>query len=605
MTIYAGRIVDQTSASIEDFPSTLGQSVGAAAEQAFTDNPSKLLYDAEEVSRANTGDSLLGPLATGWNVRNYGKPKPEKVDRADAEEQVKSAGVKLDIPESGYSQAALDILIKRKRDEIQTADVLNRAPSSVVGSTSRFLARLAVGLTDPLNVASAFIPVVGEERAAAMIAKASGAFGRAGVRAGIGAAEGVVGQAVLEPLNQMTHSQLADDYTMADSLTNLAFGAAFGGGLHVGIGSLADHFKLPEAAAEAPSIKLSEPAEKSLRQIDVGKMSVEEFSQLYKDNPEVAKEIIASKFGDRPAVEDAPFAKGFNIESAHAQAVQELTPTFKAELLADAGNLADKGTVSALRAQIEPLAAELKSIQDNPEQAFKQYAKDLQAQGLSRKEAESQARKQLADRTTELQSQSDALSAKIDTNAKAEQAGQMARDIDKGNIPEQFQQRVTDRVNEIIGQKRLQEVLAPGSSARYAVAAVEPETRKAALSSAVAQMAQGRMPDVESIIRMDGSPESYAALKSASERINSPIPASAESVSANERIKSAPKSNKLVDAEAAESLAMEKLKAVQKNLEQGGITVDLSEMKPFDEAVKRSEDYGNAVRAAALCGLRS
>ena len=44
-----------------------------------------------------------------------------------------------------------------------------------------------VPLLDPLNIASAFVPVVGEARYANLLARAASPLGRAGVRAGVGA----------------------------------------------------------------------------------------------------------------------------------------------------------------------------------------------------------------------------------------------------------------------------------------------------------------------------------------------------------------------------------------------------------------------------------
>jgi len=60
---------------------------------------------------------------------------------------------------------------------------------------------------------------------------------RAAVRAGIGAIEGTAGAAMLEPATYALSRAEQRDYTMADSLANLAFGGIMGGGLHAGFGA--------------------------------------------------------------------------------------------------------------------------------------------------------------------------------------------------------------------------------------------------------------------------------------------------------------------------------------------------------------------------------
>jgi len=93
---------------------------------------------------------------------------------------------------------------------------------------------------DPLNIASAFIPVIGPARYTALIANASGGLARAGIRAGVGATEGAVGAALIEPFVLVGASREQADYTLADSLGNVFFGTVLGGGLHVGAGAFSD-----------------------------------------------------------------------------------------------------------------------------------------------------------------------------------------------------------------------------------------------------------------------------------------------------------------------------------------------------------------------------
>lgn len=200
------------------FEPGFGESMRAAVSSTFNENISTLGYDYLKNQSANNG---------------------LKMDKAEAEAMVKDAGVKLTIPDSGYTKEALGQLIQRQTDTMTRQSVMDRTPWSWLGSPARGTAMLLTGLTDPLNIASAFIPVVGEARAATMLAKVSG-LGRVGTRAAIGAAEGAVGAAVLEPAVYGLHQGLQDDYHMVDSLINLGFGGLLGGGLHAVGGTFAD-----------------------------------------------------------------------------------------------------------------------------------------------------------------------------------------------------------------------------------------------------------------------------------------------------------------------------------------------------------------------------
>lgn len=219
----------------EEFVSSTFESVQAAAADAWAGNPTTVAWDWAKQRQANIGERLT-------------------VD--DAQARVKDAGVKLDIPAASYTPEALDMLISRKQDELARQERLSRAPSGFFAGGARLTASLATSIVDPLNIASAFVPVVGEARAAAILARAGASVGRrAMARASIGAVEGVAGAALLEPLVYLGRTQLQDDYGMSDSLLNLAFGGIVGGGLHVGVGAFADKFSIKPAAGLDAGIK--------------------------------------------------------------------------------------------------------------------------------------------------------------------------------------------------------------------------------------------------------------------------------------------------------------------------------------------------------------
>ncbi|RWN59626.1 hypothetical protein [Mesorhizobium sp.] len=233
MTIFTDVPVRQSS--LDEFTAPLSDVIGAAAGEAWAFNPvpslrrSSALIDAEQgkqegLSRAEPETSLLRP--------------------DDARQRVRDAGLdgRITVPEEGIRGGTLDLLISRHRDEQRRQDILSRSPSGFVAGFAKFAAGLGASAIDPLNVASAFVPIIGEARYARMLANAGGAGGRAFVRAGVGAAEGAVGAALVEPIVALTANQEQVDYGLSDTLLNIGVGSVMGGGLHVGSGAAADAF---------------------------------------------------------------------------------------------------------------------------------------------------------------------------------------------------------------------------------------------------------------------------------------------------------------------------------------------------------------------------
>lgn len=114
----------------------------------------------------------------------------------------------------------------RKADLIRQA-IIQQGPHGFVSGVQKFGNSLIGMATDPLEVATSFIPVFGEAGKAWAVAR----FGGLGGRVVLGAAEGGIGNAMTEPAYAaLSHSQQLD-YTMSDSLMNVGLGFVLGGGL--------------------------------------------------------------------------------------------------------------------------------------------------------------------------------------------------------------------------------------------------------------------------------------------------------------------------------------------------------------------------------------
>ena len=219
----------------------LGDYLGAAAGDAWEGLPTVALGRLGEMA-------ALSAQATGTDVEldESGTPvishERQPMSILPTEEQagiIDAYGLKGQItPQPGYSRDMLDVVMERKKAELARQATREAAPG--IYAPLGFATELGISLFDPINVASAFVPVVGEARVLSMLGRASGALGRAGVRAGVGAVEGAVGAAMIEPVIALAQTQQQADYDMSDALGNIAFGAAFGAALHPAAGAVGD-----------------------------------------------------------------------------------------------------------------------------------------------------------------------------------------------------------------------------------------------------------------------------------------------------------------------------------------------------------------------------
>jgi len=151
-------------------------------------------------------------------------------------------------PNDGETQSSLNLILDWKRDELARKSVLANAPDDIVTSVATLGTGLFVSMLDPLNVASAFVPVVSTARYSAMLAQRASTVGRFAVRSRVGSAEGFVGAALVEPIVYSAAQYRQADYNIYDTFANLAFGTVLGGGLHGVGGMLIDNIRPPKTA---------------------------------------------------------------------------------------------------------------------------------------------------------------------------------------------------------------------------------------------------------------------------------------------------------------------------------------------------------------------
>jgi GGDEF domain-containing protein len=245
--VYTG---EQDAPELLSIP--LGDALRATASETFGTNPTEAVnraYQAQTVGRDPHAGRMDWRLpfvreqSDAYRAR-YAKPVSPVLTMEQAQAKIDAAGLSGHLkPTEGQNDAALSMLIDYKTRELGNKFILDRYRGGVAGGVAQLATGLAVSLADPVNIGSAFMPVVGEARYAQLLGRAGTSMtSRAAVRTGVGAVEGTVGAALVEPIIYQSKQAIQADYTAYDSLANIGFGGLFGGVLQPGAGAVADVF---------------------------------------------------------------------------------------------------------------------------------------------------------------------------------------------------------------------------------------------------------------------------------------------------------------------------------------------------------------------------
>lgn len=232
--LFTDGAIAEDQGHLTDFSSSAAENFGAGFQRGWDTNP---------VAFIGRG---IRSFTEDWEAR-FGDG--ELVDQETAQAEVKRRGLDIDIPVGGISRWELDTLQYLKQREIGQMTVSAR-PQSFGATMAGVAGSFAAGAVDPINIASAFIPVVREARYSAWLARAGeSALARAAVRAKVGAIEGVVGAALVEPIVYFGAQREQLEYGLVDSFVNVMFGGALGGGLHV-LGGAAYDWRIRRALTQ-------------------------------------------------------------------------------------------------------------------------------------------------------------------------------------------------------------------------------------------------------------------------------------------------------------------------------------------------------------------
>lgn len=258
---------------IHEIASGFGASLGASAADAWADSPLSQLMAGSQIAAAS-GDApdmgLVNDPFGGVDLTEEIKPAVPRLDMIDALDRVKKAGLdkQLTLPnQPDMPQAQLEIMIRNAKARAEREATVERGPQGFIPSALQVGTSFLVGAADPINLASAFIPIMGELRYGKLLAAAGDSVSaRLATRAAVGAGQGAVGQAALEPLDWWAHTQEGRDFGMSDVLHNIMFGAALGGALQGGGGFISDAYRARQGRALYPF----GPGEPLARVPDVG-----------------------------------------------------------------------------------------------------------------------------------------------------------------------------------------------------------------------------------------------------------------------------------------------------------------------------------------------
>ena len=147
----------------------------------------------------------------------------------------KYAGLGLNFTED-TREGVVDYIVERKNLDNRRANILARGPQGKLAKSFFFLESLGTSFLDPINIGASFVPIVGQARFAAMVARS----GKNIARMKKGFREGLVGNAMVEPIVYGVAKAEQADYGAYDAITNIALGGFIGSAAHVGFGRIGD-----------------------------------------------------------------------------------------------------------------------------------------------------------------------------------------------------------------------------------------------------------------------------------------------------------------------------------------------------------------------------
>jgi len=186
--------------------------------------------DPQELDRLRTRASEISELLGTPKVDRF-QEKALEIGVFKTPEELKEIFGDIITFDRGMSEEEAELLVQNKKEEMIRNAIIQAGPKGFVPGVAKFAGGMAAMATDPLELASMFIPIVGATGRARSIAR----YGNIRGNVVVGAKEGAFGSAITEPFYYGLSVNQQLDYTMQEALFNIGAGLFLGGG----IGSLA------------------------------------------------------------------------------------------------------------------------------------------------------------------------------------------------------------------------------------------------------------------------------------------------------------------------------------------------------------------------------
>jgi hypothetical protein len=517
--------------------------LGATAAQALSESPIVSLFRINELSSA--------------------EGSPDRLTAESARAKLKDAGLdgQLKVPDTGIAAPALDILMERKRDEMRRNEIIGRAPEGFVMGARRLGMSFAASAIDPINAGLSFVPVVGEARYMRYLAGARGIIGRTAVRAGVGAAEGAVGAAIAEPLIYAAKTQEQADYDFQDSLLNVAFGTVLGGGLHVVGGAGADAVRAVRERGARPELMDAHVAAR-----------IEAMSMP--DREAAMRTAVGQAMQGKAVDVDAVIPRGAMVPAEENLLRQQIDTAITAREQQLTAVTTGKGAPFADSADIPNVINDLTRATE---------MRDRLAAEVSA--ASPEARPALIERQREAQALVDSRKAAVD---RVNQVRSAEGDLEQLRYQRNSAKTIDDLVDVLPQEQQA------GFRRRIEQGRKEGYVRQlGAELPAVIERQASPAADVTADVRASEAADAQLTEKAQPAQKSSPAQAKAEepAIASSDEI-----------AEQEALLATE-TQALDEEARVAGIEDIDEELADLDSGIKLAEEYGIALRAAALCGV--
>lgn len=200
---------NQAVESLNDEINNIQIGLGPQSKPEEYEQLRQLVYQRSQIynsylDRAIAEDIVLTPEQLNQEYADYGYEFTENMSRERAQ-----------------------FVADRQRERQIRDAYIQYGPQGIFAQTAIVGANLASAILDPIEIASAFVPIVGPTKYANMIAR----YGRYGGRARAGAIEGLAGAVMTEPLYATLSRREQIEYGFTDALFNIGLGSLLGGGI--------------------------------------------------------------------------------------------------------------------------------------------------------------------------------------------------------------------------------------------------------------------------------------------------------------------------------------------------------------------------------------